>query len=148
MVKKVISEKELADEISVAKKAGLDAQQNEPRAIAARYDKKSERIIVDLKTGISFMFPTELAEGLSDASDDELKLVKVIGDGFAIFWEDLDVVLSVPDLLMGVFGSKNWMSKIYSEIGRKGGKRTSPSKAKASRENGRLGGRPKKSSAN
>lgn len=148
MVKKAIPEKELNDEIRVALKAGSDAQETEPRAIGARYDKKSERIIVDLKTGISFMFPTELAEGLSDATDEELAPVKVIGEGFALYWESLDVVLSVPDLLIGVFGTKNWMSKIYSEIGRKGGKRTSPSKAKASRENGRLGGRPKKSSAN
>jgi hypothetical protein len=147
MVKNQIPAKELADEIREAKKAGLKAEQTEPRAVAVRYDKKSKRIIVDLKTGISFMFPVELTEGLSEASEKDLSQVKVLADGFAIYFEPLDVVLSVPDLLMGIFGSKPWMSKIYSEMGRKGGKKTSPAKAKSSKANGRLGGRPKKSSA-
>ena len=146
MVENKISEKELADEINMAKKAGLEVEQNEPRAIAVRYDKKSNRIIVDLKTGISFMFPVNLTEELLDASEEELKQVKVLADGFAIYWKDLDVALSVPDLLMGIFGSKSWMSKVYSEIGRKGGKKTSIAKTKSSRENGRLGGRPRKTS--
>ena len=147
MVENKILDKELTDEINRAKKAGLEAEQNEPRASAVRYDKKSNRIIVDLKTGISFMFPVDLTEELVDASEEKLKQVKVLADGFAIFWQDLDVALSVPDLLMGIFGSKSWMTKVYSEIGRKGGKKTSPAKTKSSRENGRLGGRPKKTSA-
>ena len=147
MIANKIPEKELTDEIKTAKKAGLEAAQNEPRATAVRYDKKSNRIIVDLKTGISFMFPVNRTEELLDASEDELKQVKVLADGFAIYWETLDVALSVPDLLMGIFGSKSWMSKVYSEIGRKGGKKTSKAKAKSSRENGRLGGRPRKTSA-
>ena len=112
MVENKISEKELADEINMAKRAGLEVEQNEPRATAVKYDKKSNRIIVDLKTGISFMFPVNLTEELLDASEEELKQVKVLADGFAIYWETLDVALSVPDLLMGIFGSKSWMSKV------------------------------------
>lgn len=141
-----ISAKELASEIREAKKAGLLADKTEPRAVASRYDRKSNRIIVDLRSGVSFMFPTNLAEGLSDASPDELAQMKILADGFAIFWEAIDVALSVPDLLMGVFGSKSWMSKVYSEIGRKGGSKTSLAKTKASQANGLLGGRPRKSS--
>lgn len=147
MVENKILEKELANEIKMAKKAGLEGEKNEPRATAVRYDKRSNRIIVDLKTGISFMFPVHLTEELLDASEEELKQVQVLAGGFAIYWETLDVALSVPDLLMGIFGSKSWMSKVYSEIGRKGGKKTSTAKAKSSRENGLKGGRPKKTSA-
>lgn len=147
MVENKNIEKELADEIKRAKKVGLEAEKNEPRAIAVRYDKKSNRIIVDLKTGISFMFPVNLTEELLEASEEELKQVEVLADGFAIFWKELDVALSVPDLLMGIFGSKSWMTKVYSEIGRKGGKKTSLAKTKSSRENGQLGGRPKRKSA-
>lgn len=106
-----ISAKELAGEIREAKKAGLLADKTEPRAVAARYDHKSNRIIVDLRSGVSFMFPTNLAEGLSDASPDELAQMEILADGFAIFWKAIDVALSVPDLLMGVFGSKSWMSE-------------------------------------
>ncbi len=109
-----ISTKDLAGEIRKAKKAGLLADKTEPRAVAVKYDRKSDRVVVDLRSGVSFMFPTSLAEGLSDASSDELAQVKVLADGFAIFWESIDVVLSVPDLLMGVFGSKTWMARPYT----------------------------------
>jgi hypothetical protein len=44
-----------------------------------------------------------------------------------------------PDLLT--------MSEIAKLLGRKGGSQTSPEKAKAARNNGKLGGRPKKKSA-
>ena len=55
-------------------------------------------------------------------------------------WEELDSHLSVPGLVAGTFGTKRWMS----ELGRKGGSVRSEAKAKSSRENGKLGGRPKK----
>jgi hypothetical protein len=97
-----------------------------------------DHIPVSLKH--SYIIPT-------DASSDELAQVKVLADGFAIFWENIDVVLSVPDLLMGAFGSKTWMARLYSEIGRKGGSKTSAARAKASKTNGLPGGRPRKVSA-
>ncbi|MBF0498989.1 MAG: DUF2442 domain-containing protein [Candidatus Riflebacteria bacterium] len=147
MGKLSIPAKELAEEIRAAKKVGAQASKTEPRAVLARYDRKSGRIIVDLRSGVSFLFPATLAQGLSDASPKDLTQVKVLADGFALYWESLDVALSIPDLLIGVFGSKSWMSHIYKEIGRKGGSQTSPVKARASRHNGLLGGRPKKATA-
>jgi hypothetical protein len=59
--------------------------------------------------------------------------------GTALRWPDLDVVLYIPALMKGVFGTKKWMS----ELGRAGGKATSAAKAQAARENGAKGGRPK-----
>lgn len=144
MGKWTIPAKELAEEIKAAKKVGHQTSKTEPRAVLARYDRKSGRIIVDLRSGVSFLFPTSLAQGLSEALPKDLAQVKVLADGFALYWESLDVALSIPDLLTGVFGSKSWMSRIYTEIGRKGGSQTSPIKARASRQNGQLGGRPKK----
>lgn len=147
MARWTVPAKELSEEIREAKKAGELANKNEPRAVLARYDRKSNRVIVDLRSGVSFLFPTNLAQGLEKASPKDLSQVKVLADGFAIYWETLDVALSIPDLLMGVFGSKSWMSHIYCEIGRKGGRQTSPTKAKTSRQNGLLGGRPRRASA-
>ncbi len=147
MVKWIIPAKELAEEVRAAKKAGKLASKDEPRAVLVRYDRKSNRVVVDLRSGVSFLFPTSLAQGLAKASPKDLSQVKVLADGFAIYWEALDVALGIPDLLMGVFGSKSWMAHIYSEIGRKGGGQTSPAKAKTSRLNGLLGGRPKKTVA-
>jgi hypothetical protein len=51
----------------------------------------------------------------------------------------LDVDHYIPALLEGVFGTKRWMS----ELGRRGGSKTSAAKAAAARENGRRGGRPR-----
>ncbi|EQD27272.1 hypothetical protein B2A_15291, partial [mine drainage metagenome] len=47
--------------------------------------------------------------------------------------------LSVPGLIEGAFGSRRWMQ----QIGQLGGQRRSGAKAKASRKNGKRGGRPK-----
>ncbi|MBF0544322.1 MAG: DUF2442 domain-containing protein [Candidatus Riflebacteria bacterium] len=139
-----IRPEDLAEEIKTAKKVGFKSNRTEPRAIKARFDRKSGRIIVDLKSGVTFLFPVSLAQGLSGALPKDLASVEVLADGFALYWKNIDVVLSVPDLLIGVFGSKSWMAQIYSEIGRKGGSQTSPAKERTSRQNGRLGGRPRK----
>jgi hypothetical protein len=40
-----------------------------------------------------------------------------------------------------LMGSRSWMA---AQMGKKGGKSTSEAKSKSSRENGKLGGRPKK----
>jgi len=51
--------------------------------------------------------------------------------GAALHWDELDVQMSVPGLVAGVFGTRKWMA----ELGRQGG---SMSKAKRPevRENG------------
>jgi antitoxin ParD1/3/4 len=45
-----------------AKARGRDALANEPRAIAARYDREAERIVVDLASGATFAFAFALGE--------------------------------------------------------------------------------------
>jgi len=60
-----------------------------------------------------------------------------------LHWEHLDADLSVPRLVMGIFGSGAWMR----ELGRKGGSASSAAKRKAARANGRKGGRPAKQAA-
>jgi hypothetical protein len=53
----------------------------------------------------------------------------------------LDADVYLPALLEGIFGSKRW---IAAQLGVLGGRSKSVAKASASRNNGRLGGRPKK----
>lgn len=118
-------------------RAMLDA---EPRAVAARYDRKSARIVVDLSNGATFAFPAGLGQGLEEASAEQLALVEVSGAGFGLTWAGLDVDLSIPSLLAGRFGSKSWMS----ELARRAGQTRSPAKAAAARQNGKKGGRPRK----
>lgn len=129
---------ELTDaEINAAMERGRIAQQTEPRADAARYDKRNSRVIVDLTNGCTFAFPPRMAQGLEKATDEELAAVEILGAGYGLHWESLDVDLSVPGLLAGLFGTKAYMA-------RRAGRATSPAKAAAARENGRKGGRPRK----
>lgn len=124
-------------EIDAALERGRIAQQTEPRALAARYDKKNGRIVVDLTNGCTFAFPPRMAQGLETATDEELASVEILGAGYGLHWETLDADLSVPGLLAGLFGTRAYMA-------RRAGQATSPAKAAASRANGAKGGRPRK----
>ncbi len=129
---------ELSDsEISAAIDRGHIAQQTEPRANAVRYDERSSRIIVDLTNGCTFAFPPRMAQGLEAATDKDLAAVELLGAGYGLHWEVLDVDLSIPGLLAGLFGTEAYMA-------RRAGQATSPAKAAAARKNGLKGGRPRK----
>lgn len=124
-------------EIDAALERGRIAHTTEPRAVTARYDRKTDRIIVGLTNGCSFNFPPRLAQGLETATDAELGQVELIGEGYGLHWEALDVDLSLPGLLAGIFGTRSHMARLA-------GRATSPAKAAAARVNGAKGGRPRK----
>ncbi|WP_294541964.1 DUF2442 domain-containing protein [uncultured Rhodoblastus sp.] len=113
-------------------------------AVSARYDRRKSRIVVDLNSGVQFAFPTQLAEGLSNASPESLADIEISPSGLGLHWPKLDADVYIPAILQGVFGSKTWMAQ---QLGAKGGRARSDAKVSASRENGRRGGRPRKSTA-
>jgi len=127
--------------IDEAERRGQESLANEPRARTARYDKSSRRVIVELTNGCSFAFPARMAEGLSEADDDELTEVEILGAGYGLHWETLDTDLSVPGLLAGLFGTKRYMDRMRAG---RAGSATSVAKADAARRNGLKGGRPRK----
>jgi len=113
----------------------------EPRALSARYDRRTGRVTIELANGCSYLFPTHLVQELSTASPDELEAVEVDGAGFNLHWPALDADLYVPALVAGVFGTKNWMR---TALARTAGSVTSSAKAAAAPANGAKGGRPRK----
>lgn len=123
--------------VDAAIERGKILRETEPRAAAVRYDRQTGRLIVDLTNGCTFAFPPRIAQGLEMATDDELSQVEILGTGFGLHWEALDVDFSVPGLLAGIFGTRTYMA-------RRAGQATSPSKAAAARANGAKGGRPRK----
>jgi hypothetical protein len=129
---------------TAARRRGRRVLKYEPRAQNVRYDRRSGRIIVSLTNGCSFAFPARLAQGLERASDNQLGGVEVIGLGFGLHWENLDVDLSVPGLLAGLFGTKAYMDRQRASYA---GAAKSAAKAVAARRNGAKGGRPHKSAA-
>jgi Protein of unknown function (DUF2442) len=112
-----------------------------PLAVAARYDAEANRVVIDLDTGVTLAFPPELLEGLQDAKPEVLSAIEISPSGLGIYFPKPDVDLYLPALTQGVFGSRRWMASL---LGKEGGKSRSVVKQEAARNNGRLGGRPKK----
>jgi hypothetical protein len=125
------------DQIDAALARGRDNRGREPRATKAWYAAESKRVFVELDNGCTFGFPPRLAQGLEAATDEELAAVEILGDGYGLHWEALDVDVSVPGLMAGVFGTRSYMA-------RRAGQVVSPAKSAAARSNGAKGGRPKK----
>ena len=112
-----------------------------PRAVSARYDPKSRRIVVKLSSRLIVSFLPDDVEGLQGALPGQLRVVEISPSGFGIHFPALDADLYVPGLLEGFLGSKSWMA---ARLGQAGGQASSDVKRAASRANGRLGGRPRK----
>lgn len=124
-----------------AEARGRKVLETEPRASAARDDRATGRVVVDLVNGCTYAFPTRLVQDLHDASPDALAGVEVDGLGFNLHWPTLDVDLYVPALVSGIFGTRSWMTR---ELARVAGRVKSPAKSAAARANGAKGGRPRK----
>jgi len=134
-------------EIRAALKRGREADRVEPRALSARYDAESGRVVMELANGCAFAFPAELGQGLRGASAERLAAVEVVAGGRALRWDALDVDLGVAPLVSGIFGTAAWMRELRREMARAGGRVSTDAKARAARENGRKGGRPRKTAA-
>jgi hypothetical protein len=112
-----LDEATLKTAIAKAREAAVIANAAEPRAESAYYDKSSDRIVINLKSGAIYSFPPVLAQGLAGASPEDLAEVEVTPSGDGLHWEKLDADFSVPALLAGVFGTEAWMAQIKIKAG-------------------------------
>lgn len=127
-------------EYLAAVERGRIADETEPRAVSARYNRETGRVEIELANGCMFAFPARYGQGLQGATEEQLAAVEILPYGEALHWEEIDADLGVPQLVSGMFGSKAWMR----QLGQLGGQVKSEAKAQASRENGKKGGRPRK----
>jgi uncharacterized protein DUF2442 len=112
-----------------------------PIAVAAHYDRRSGRVVVALSSGIEVMFSPQKAQGLEGAKPAQLGTIEISPSGLGLHFPKLDADLYLPALLDGWLGSKRWMA---ARMGEQGGRARSEAKRSASRENGKLGGRPRR----
>ena len=131
-------------EFEVAKERGRRLQRKTSPATAARYDRSRGRVVISLRSGIEVSFSPRVAEGLDNATPSQLEPIEISPSGLGIHFPKLDADLYLPALLEGVLGSRRWMA---ARLGSSGGSSTSSAKRRASRANGKLGGRPKKAVA-
>jgi hypothetical protein len=112
-----------------------------PKAVAARYDRANDRIVIHLSSRLEVSFSPRDVQGLEQARPSQLEAIEISPSGFGIHFPKLDADLYVPGLLEGFLGSKRWMA---ARLGQTGGRSRSMAKRAAARVNGKLGGRPKK----
>lgn len=117
------------DEIEFARKSRTRTVKS-PYAVAARFDGRRKRLVVELDTGVEFSFEPARAFGLQDASGADLRDVFIDGGGTTLSLPRLDADFSIARLLEGFLGPLDWVRR--------------EARANASRQNGKLGGRPRK----
>lgn len=127
-----------------ASQRAADRRAGTPIAVAARYDRKSDRVILSLNTNLEIMFSPKNAQGLEHAKPSQLTPIEISPSGYGIHFPKLDADLYVPALLEGFMGSRKWMA---ARLGAQGGKAKTVAKVTAARSNGRLGGRPRKAAS-
>ena len=112
-----------------------------PRATSVHYERKRDRVVIGMNTGIEVAFHPHDAQGLKHAKPHQLAAIEISPSGLGIHFPKLDADIYLPALLEGFLGSKRW---IASQHGKLGGSVSSAAKATAARRNGRLGGRPRR----
>lgn len=112
------------------KNARLTEKRAYPRAVAVSFNEKRCRIHVELDNGLEFSFPVADVDGLANLSLGVLQSVVVEGAGNALRFPDVDADFSLPGLLEDFLGPIDWSRR--------------EARAQASRENGKKGGRPRK----
>ena len=132
------------DEFKAANERGAARLAKTPTAVAARYDRRIGRIVIELSSGLEIAFKPHDAQGLEQAKPDSLVDIEISPSGLGLHFPALDADLYLPGLLEGFLGSRKWMA---ASMGKVGGGTTSEAKAVAARANGRLGGRPRKAVA-
>lgn len=93
------------DMIDAALERGRLAQTHECRAAIVTYDRHSRHLVIELTNGCVFAFPSALVEALRAADDDQIAAVEILGQGYGLHWEALDLDLSLTGLMAGRFGS-------------------------------------------
>ena len=131
---------EILAQLEGARRRAALADATEPRATAARYDAASGRVVVEIGDGAMFGFHAGSEPALAGLSPAQLASVRVGSGGSVLHWPDADVHIDVPGMIAHLVNLAAWAPRYL-------GGRTSTAKARAARENGRKGGRPRKRDA-
>lgn len=131
---------EILRQITAARTHEARERRDGRRAVAAHYDVRTGRVMLELSSGCLFGFPARAIPALAQATPEELAAVQLSPGGGALHWEGLDADLSIPGLLLASVERPERLR----ELARLAGRTRSPAKAAAARANGAKGGRPRK----
>lgn len=98
--------------LAAATRAGRERRRSGSLALSATYRPRERRLHIELASGLAVAIPVAMIQGLAEAPARVIKQVEIIGKGYALYWANLDLDLSVQDLLRGRFGTKAWMIRL------------------------------------
>lgn len=112
-----------------------------PAAVVIRYDHHLARVVVSLPSGLDLAFSPQDAQGRKTRPLTTWRMRKSVLTA-SVFTSRASMPISIFRDCCRVFsGSKRWMA----ELGKRGGAASTAAKATTARQNGKLGGRPRKS---
>lgn len=132
------------DELKKANERGKALLKTIPLAKEVVFEPESNYLRILLSNDVILLVPTQIIQGLENARPEQLTKIEIYPKGLGIHFPALDADVYIPALLQGFTGSEKWMA---SQMGRNGGRSKSKAKSEAARQNGKLGGRPKKVAA-
>jgi hypothetical protein len=132
------------DAYAAALDAGKTEASSEIRAKLVRYVADRDAVEIVTARHAGFLIPRSWIGALQDVPPGELYALELWPDGSAIELQSRDIHISVNGLLTAVLPAMLPTGAIASIFASRGGKATSQAKRISARENGRLGGRPRK----
>ncbi len=111
-----ITEEEFERQFAEATKRGEKFLVDAPKARLAKYDRKTNRLVLELDNGSTLIVPTENIQGLRGAAASALEKIELRLAGTTLHWEKLDVDFYVSSLMRGVFGTPKWMAELNAKL--------------------------------
>lgn len=133
-----------ADVLAQIEAADKRPKAEEPTAEAITFRSGPRRFNLLLASGTSVEFDADSLWELKGASLEELADVGLSPSGSAITWPKLDMDVSVAGLVLDLLGSPEWRRALRRNVNRELARTKSEARARAARENGKRGGRPRK----
>ena len=99
----------------LAVREAREADRVEPRADSAWYDIEHRVISVRLRNGYVFGFPRDRIPELVVARADQLSRVRISPSGEGLHWDELDVDLSLTELLTEALKLQEWTPRLMGQ---------------------------------
>jgi hypothetical protein len=104
-------------EFEAANKRAAAILAQTPSAAAARYDRRTGRVVIDLSSRLTVSFKPQDAQGLEEAKPEQLAKIEISPSGLGLHFPKLDADLYLPSLLEGFLGSRRWMAAQLDKSG-------------------------------
>jgi len=136
MAKRTTTDSEILAQIPAARRR---AERSGAPATGVRFDRTHRRIHVTLANGAVLLVPVDLIATVRGASEADLAQVQVTPAGLGLEWPAINQDITIAGLAKLALGRR----VLLQASGAAGGAARTAAKVRASRINGRLGGRPR-----